>query len=185
MLPRHSSGVRETHLTISCSKYRTTSFQVSRGLHSNPRPILAATGARDLESAENFGGPLVQYIDLIVDVTVCGNTKYEPSRQYRRRKKLLRKTSGTVRPVSLAMEPGFSTTPLFQLFMKCDNCVSPFKHDPCVPGRCHGKLLAFLIMESARKVYNERLRCAEVFSQAEYSTTLLSIGYVGPERICT
>ena len=35
MLPRHSSGVSETHLTISCSKYRPTSFQVSRGLHNN------------------------------------------------------------------------------------------------------------------------------------------------------
>ena len=43
----------------------------------------------DLESTENLGSPLVQYIDLIVDVTVCFNTKYEPSRQYRRRKKLL------------------------------------------------------------------------------------------------
>ena len=32
--PRHSSGVSETHLTISSSKYRLTSFQVSRGLHS-------------------------------------------------------------------------------------------------------------------------------------------------------
>ena len=30
-----------------------------------PRPILAATGARDLESTENLGGPLVQYIDLL------------------------------------------------------------------------------------------------------------------------
>ena len=27
--------------------------------------MLAATGARELESAENLGGPLVQYIDLI------------------------------------------------------------------------------------------------------------------------
>ena len=34
--------------------------------------------------------PLVQCIDLIVHVTVYGNTKYEPSGQYRRRKKLLR-----------------------------------------------------------------------------------------------
>ena len=34
MLRRHSSGVSETHLTISCSKYRPTSFQASRGLHS-------------------------------------------------------------------------------------------------------------------------------------------------------
>ena len=56
---------------------------------ANPRPILAATGARALESTENLGAPLVQHIALIVDVTVCGNTKYEPSSQYRRRKKLL------------------------------------------------------------------------------------------------
>ena len=77
MLPRHSSGVSETHLTISCSKYRPTSFKVARGLHSiaNPRPILTATGARDSESTENLGAPLVQYIALIVDVTVYGNTK--------------------------------------------------------------------------------------------------------------
>ena len=60
---------------------------------ANPRPILAATRARVLESTENLGAPLVQYIALIVDVTVYGNTKCEPSRQYRRRKKLLRKTS--------------------------------------------------------------------------------------------
>ena len=60
---------------------------------ANPRLILAATGARDLESTENLGGPLVQDIDLFVDVTVCGNTKYEPSRQYRGRKKLLGMTS--------------------------------------------------------------------------------------------
>ena len=32
---------------------------------ANPRPILAATGARDLGCTENLGGPLVQYIDLI------------------------------------------------------------------------------------------------------------------------
>ena len=31
---------------------------------TNPRSILAATGARDLESTGNFGGPLVQDIDL-------------------------------------------------------------------------------------------------------------------------
>ena len=31
----------------------------------------------------------VQHIDRIVVLTVCGNTKYEPSRQCRRRKKLL------------------------------------------------------------------------------------------------
>ena len=60
---------------------------------ANPRPILAATRARVLESTENLGAPLVQYIALIVDVTVYGNTKCEPSRQYRRRKKLLRNTS--------------------------------------------------------------------------------------------
>ena len=66
--------------------------------------------------------------------------------------------------------------------MKCDNFVSPFKHDLCVPGCCHDKLLALLLMESARKVNNERLRCAEVFSQAEYSTTLLSFGYVGTRK---
>ena len=76
MLSRHSSGVSETHLIISSSMYRPTSFQVSRGLHStaNPRPILTATGARDSESIENLGAPLVQYIALIVDVTVYGNT---------------------------------------------------------------------------------------------------------------
>ena len=34
--------------------------------------------------------PLVQCIDLIIDVTVCGDTKYDPSGQCRRRKKLLR-----------------------------------------------------------------------------------------------
>ena len=37
---------------------------------ANPRPILAATGARDFECTENLGGPLVQYIDFIVDVPV-------------------------------------------------------------------------------------------------------------------
>ena len=66
--------------------------------------------------------------------------------------------------------------------MKCDNFVSPFKHVLCVPGCCHVKLLALLLMASARKVNNERLRCAEIFSQAEYSTTLLSIGYVGTRK---
>ena len=34
VFPRHSSGESETHLTISSSKYRPSSFQVSRGLHS-------------------------------------------------------------------------------------------------------------------------------------------------------
>ena len=66
--------------------------------------------------------------------------------------------------------------------MKCDSFVSAFKHDLFVPGRCHGKLIALLIMASARKVNNERLRCAEVFSQAEYSTSLLSIGDVGTRK---
>ena len=83
---RHSSGVSETHLTPLPSKCH-------EACTANPRPFLAATGARDSESTENLGSPLVQYIDLIVDVTVCFNTKYEPSRQYRRRKKLLRMTS--------------------------------------------------------------------------------------------
>ena len=80
MLSRHSSGVNETHLIISSSMCWPTSFQVSRGLHStaNPRPILTATGARDSESTENLGAPLVQCIALFVDVTVYGNTKCEP-----------------------------------------------------------------------------------------------------------
>ena len=42
-------------LPSKCHEARTTS----------PRPILTATGARDLECTENLGGPLVQYIDLI------------------------------------------------------------------------------------------------------------------------
>ena len=66
--------------------------------------------------------------------------------------------------------------------MKCDNFVSPFKHDLCAPGCCHDKLLALLLMASAWKVNNERLRCAEVFSQAEYSTTSLSIDDVGTRK---
>ena len=69
-----------------------------------------------------------------------------------------------------------------QLLLKCDNFVSPFKHALCAPGCCHDKLLALLLKASARKVNNERLRCAEIFSQAEYSTTLLSIGYVDTRK---
>ena len=37
-------------------------------------------------------------------------------------------------------------------------------------------------MESARKVHNELLHCAEVFSQAESSTTLLPIDYGGTRK---
>ena len=35
VFPRHSPGVSETRFTTSSSKYRPTSFQVSRGLHIN------------------------------------------------------------------------------------------------------------------------------------------------------
>ena len=91
--------------------------------------------------------------------------------------------SRTVRPVLFLWQwsQGFLNTSS-QLFMKFDNFVSAFKHDLCVPGRFHGKLLALLTMASARKVFNELLRCAEVFSQAEYSTSLLSIGDVGTRK---
>ena len=57
----------KTHLTISSSK-----CSVTRPAQKILDQFLQRQAPCVLESTENLGGPLVQYIDLIVDVTVCG-----------------------------------------------------------------------------------------------------------------
>ena len=53
-------------------------------------PVAMQRQVPGIQKVDGTGeAPQVQHIDRIVDLTVCGNTKYEPSRQYRRRKKLL------------------------------------------------------------------------------------------------
>ena len=162
MLLRHSSGVSETHLNhFPATSTGPLLSKCHEACRANPRPFLAATGARDFRKYRKpwrSAGPVHRFDRR------CDSVWQHQVRAIQAVRKTKEVTqddfSRTVRPVSLAMELGFSTSPLPICSLKCDNFVSPFKHALCAPGCCHDKLLALLLKASARKVNNERLRCA-------------------------
>ena len=65
VFPRHSSGVSGHISPLPATSTGPLPSKCHEACTAIPGPILAATGARDSESTENLGGPLVQCIVLL------------------------------------------------------------------------------------------------------------------------